>query len=393
MVLRSSYPKKNIIFLHPAVRSYREPLFSLLSTKLNVKFLYTQRQAEGTYMSEETDRILKKTDVQYTQAREWRNFFLRGMSWDVIKLLFSNYDIYIFSSSLSVSFLFLAPLLKLRKKKIIIFDELWRYPKEVKKYYFIKPYVKFVIQKCTDAVITSGTKAKKYYVETYNYLRKKVYVAYNTSPDVNEAVNIKSLKRIQEKFDVQSCRFKLLYLGRIMPYKGLAVLIKAMQKLPQDFSLFIVGNDENAEYANYCKNLVIELKIKDRVHFLGGCSSNESAYYYMNCDFFILPTLFRLQDSVQMESWGYTINEAMSVGVPVVTTDAVGSAFDLVVDGVTGMVAKSGDYKELADKIKRLATHANLNQIKFDVIEHSKKICGYQRNFEVYLKCIVELEK
>jgi glycosyltransferase involved in cell wall biosynthesis len=59
---------------------------------------------------------------------------------------------------------------------------------------------------------------------------------------------------------------------------------------------------------------------------------------------------------VNCEMWGNTVNEAMSLEVPTVLTDAVGASADIIVDGVSGMQACQGDPISLAEKLNFLLT-------------------------------------
>ena len=127
-----------------------------------------------------------------------------------------------------------------------------------------------------------------------------------------------------------------------------------------------------------------ELKLDDIVHFLGGCLSNEAPYYYKNSDIFVLPTRFRLDANVQMESWGFTVNEAMALEIPVVTTTAVGSGFDLIVDGLTGGLAVAGDENSLSEKINFIIENNEDNKIGKEARKHLLKTCNYDDNLKAY---------
>ena len=60
--------------------------------------------------------------------------------------------------------------------------------------------------------------------------------------------------------------------------------------------------------------------------------------YYMS-DVFVLPS------KGPNETWGLAVNEAMACGKPVVTTNKVGCAVDLIKNGKNGIVITPGDYK------------------------------------------------
>ncbi len=49
----------------------------------------------------------------------------------------------------------------------------------------------------------------------------------------------------------------------------------------------------------------------------------------------MVPSIFH---RLEVESWGLVLNEAMSVRKPIVSTDMVGAAYDLIKDGVNGYI-------------------------------------------------------
>ncbi|MDN5102200.1 glycosyltransferase family 4 protein [Aliarcobacter butzleri] len=374
--------KNKIIYIHPAIRTYRVGIFERLSEKLNIRFFWSGVSKPGTHISEEINRILKSTHIDYTQAKELHSIPIDNFSLDLLKLPFQGYKVFIFSNITGVPYLLLTPLLKLMGKKIILFDELWRYPKEINKYKKIYPYVKFLIKYCLDGVVAAGSKAKEFYIDEFGFDKEKIVIAYNTTIDTKDYVNDENLNNsIKQKLQNTTSKKKLLYLGRIVKYKGLDVLIKAMANINTEYDLIVVGD---GEFKKECLILVNELNLNTRVHFLGSCLSNEAPYYYKNSDIFVLPTRFRLDANVQMESWGFTVNEAMALEVSVVTTTAVGSGFDLIIDGVTGGLAVAGDEKSLSEKINFIIENNNDNKIGEEARKHLLKTCNYDDNLKAY---------
>jgi glycosyltransferase involved in cell wall biosynthesis len=59
--------------------------------------------------------------------------------------------------------------------------------------------------------------------------------------------------------------------------------------------------------------------------------------------------------SLRSETWGLVVNEALHHGIPCVVSDAVGCAPDLIEEGQTGAIAKSGSPESLAAAIVRMA--------------------------------------
>jgi glycosyltransferase involved in cell wall biosynthesis len=84
----------------------------------------------------------------------------------------------------------------------------------------------------------------------------------------------------------------------------------------------------------------------DAVRFLGFRNQSELPALYDLCDVFALPSRF--------EPWGLVVNEAMNAGRPVIVSDRVGAAPDLVEDGVNGFIYPSGDVDALASLLRQV---------------------------------------
>lgn len=81
----------------------------------------------------------------------------------------------------------------------------------------------------------------------------------------------------------------------------------------------------------------------NRVRFLGFKNQSDLPRLYDLADVFVL--------SSQWEPWGLVVNEVMNAAKPVIVTDRVGAASDLVEDGRNGFVVPMGDISSLADRI------------------------------------------
>ena len=368
------------LYLHPNVRSYRKEIFELLSDQCNVDFYFTGLPREKSHISHEVSEIQKDLKAHYTQCKEFK-IPIKNLSWEVLSLIFSRkYDTFIFSGCLYFPFILLALPLKLRGKKVLIFDELWRYPHEVPKFKLFYLFIKFLVKYTTSGIITAGSKAREFYMSEFKLPSTKISIAYNTTIDNSSSRNYhKKTFKINHKDDNQ---IKLLYLGRVVEYKGLDVLLRSMNKAKSSFILYVVGD---GYYLDHCKKLARELEIEQKVHFIGACNSDQASHYYKSVDGFVLPTKFTLSKSVQTESWGFTINEAMSHGLPVLSTSAVGSAYDLISEGATGYIAKGGSVSDLAINLDKFIHAIARGQFdKGTIKNHLNSICNYQQNLSAY---------
>ncbi len=143
----------------------------------------------------------------------------------------------------------------------------------------------------------------------------------------------------------------LLFSGRITREKKLDVLIKALKVLKDkgiNFRCFVVGGGK----ISYYQQLAKDLGITDRINFLGPKYGEELKQYFSKAQLFVYPG-----------GIGLSLVQALSYGLPVITTDAFGlhgPEIELITPGVTGDLFREGDYEDLASKIeywlKRLVT-------------------------------------
>jgi glycosyltransferase involved in cell wall biosynthesis len=82
------------------------------------------------------------------------------------------------------------------------------------------------------------------------------------------------------------------------------------------------------------------------LYMLGFCNQTEMPGVYAAADVLILPS--------ERETWGLVANEALACGLPIILSDAVGSAPDLAADGLAGRVFPASDVVALAESIGQL---------------------------------------
>jgi glycosyltransferase involved in cell wall biosynthesis len=88
------------------------------------------------------------------------------------------------------------------------------------------------------------------------------------------------------------------------------------------------------------------------IYLLGFRNQTELPAYYDLCDVFVLPST--------QEPWGLVVNEVMNAGRPIVLSDGVGCAMDLVRSGENGFVYPARDIDALAAALERVTTDQEL---------------------------------
>jgi len=110
--------------------------------------------------------------------------------------------------------------------------------------------------------------------------------------------------------------FELLYVGSLIPEKGVESLVRAVPKLPADATLTVVGNGPEADSL---RRLASSLGITNRVTFTGRVPYDRVRECYATADAFVHPGIWP-------EPFGRTLLEAMETGLPVLVSDIGGPA-------------------------------------------------------------------
>ena len=143
----------------------------------------------------------------------------------------------------------------------------------------------------------------------------------------------------------------VLFVGCFRYYKGLDLLISAMQKV--NAKLLLIGDGPE------CRNLqhlVEQQQLNNKIEFLGELSDEAVNAYYKACDIFVLPSHLR------SEAFGLVQLEAMSCSKPVVSTElGTGTSF-VNVNQETGLTVQPNNVGALSSAINYLIQHPDKRQ-------------------------------
>lgn len=155
----------------------------------------------------------------------------------------------------------------------------------------------------------------------------------------------------------------VLCVGRVVPHKGIDVLIRTLRFLPSNTKLLIVGPIVDKQYLSYLKR-ISGRKYEKQVVITGAVKTKKLPLFYNLCHVFVQPSLHQDYLGRQHrfpELLGLTKLEAMACAKPVVVSNA-GALPEKVVEGKNGYVTKAGDEKELAESINALLCDVKLRK-------------------------------
>jgi glycosyltransferase involved in cell wall biosynthesis len=170
----------------------------------------------------------------------------------------------------------------------------------------------------------------------------------------------------------------VLCVARLVPEKGIDTLARAIAATGDErLVLRVAGQGPELErLLDLCSELGLRSSMK------GNLPADELAEQYVEADMFALLS--------RHEPWGVAVNEAAASGLPLVLSDRVGAARDLLVDGENGFVVPANDVDATAAALKRLADDAELRR---SMGKRSRELVhdwGYEPSVESFVAAVRE---
>lgn len=313
------------------------------------------------YYYNHANRYFKDKELDINKLNSWDIDLLSNYEWELIgnsnilnirKIIDENKYLIVngYNKILAWKLLLLAKLYG-RKIGLRLDSVLWNNKSVIKKIY------KFVLFRILNLLVDTfwiTGKVSKEYLTYFGIPDQKIKIlSYCIDNEwfinVSQQVDIQLLRNqldISKDDKVILCVSKLI--DRELPFDVIRALSLMKEK---KISLLIAGDGEDKIRI---QDLIIENKLESRVKLLGYVK-------YTN-----LPSIYAISDlfvhASRDEPWGVSVQEALACGKPVITSNFVGSSFDLINSGLNGFIYKYGDYEDLQKKIE-LALHLDKNII------------------------------
>ena len=168
-------------------------------------------------------------------------------------------------------------------------------------------------------------------------------VAYPGSDRLNPQISNEEL--MNRAFDDP---LRLLFLGNVIPRKGLHIVLKALERLPDDqWTLTVVGNPQARPfYARAVSRQIAQAGLAANVQFAGILPDQELSKCLKASHVLVMPSSY--------EGYGIAYAEAMGFGLPAIGTTA-GAAGEIITHGRDGFLISPGDTVALASYLTKLA--------------------------------------
>lgn len=148
-------------------------------------------------------------------------------------------------------------------------------------------------------------------------------------------------KQIRHKYNISDESVIFLFVGRLVAHKGVNDLIQVFKKIRNENAILVFVGDGPMRY-----DVEHATQMTQKIRYLGRLSGESLLEIYHAADILVLPS--------HIEPWGLVVNEAMAVGLPVIVSDRVGCADDLVEHGKTGFIFKAENLIELGQAVEKM---------------------------------------
>ena len=341
---------------------YRVRFYNEIGKVINLYVLYERHSAS------DRDKNWSSGD-----AKKYKSIFMHGISignessfgWEAIKQINKiKPDIIVISGYSSPAVILTILYCQLNRLKYIISMDGAILKDESRLKYLFK---KFIIGRAQAGLCTG--RLSKDYLRHYGIEQKNIYTYPFTSQndsDLEKAASMcgdkdyyrNKLGIIEKKTIISVGRFSY----NSGYGKGYDILIEAVKNINKEIGIYIVGEEPTSEF--------IQIKNQYRLnnlHFIGFKIKDELAEYYAAADVFVLLTRYDI--------WGLVINEAMSFGLPVITTDMCVAGMELIENGVNGYIVPSENAEAAYDAIVTLMGNDEVMRAMKD--NNLKKIKNY----------------
>lgn len=334
-----------VLFLTNIPTPYRVSFFNELGKRCELTVLY-----------ERTDARNRDKNWNDKKANYFKEIFLNGfalgdessLALSVLKHLNKKvYDVIIIGGYSTFTGMLAISYLKIMKIPYILNVD----GGVVKRDSVLKGTLKKTFIKGATAWLSTGNETNKYLLH-YGAEQEKIHkYAFSSvlEKDILSSILTESEKQvIKKKLNLSNDKV-VISVGQFIERKGFDVLLRSSVNIDENIQIYIIGGKPTREYLEIKEHLKL-----NNVHFLDFTNSKELKLYYLSADLFVLPT--------REDIWGLVINEAMSYGLPVITTESCVAGLELIEDNENGFIIPTESVLDLSNQINFLMSEEKLRE-------------------------------
>jgi glycosyltransferase involved in cell wall biosynthesis len=227
---------------------------------------------------------------------------------------------------------------RIKGKKVAYYSEpLFEVKGKLK--YAVKWLMLRILTLTCNAIFCIGRKAARSF-EAYGVNTPKFIIPYNINSkefiNINEAKKKEFIERYKPNGEIV-----VLSSGSLIERKGMDILISAFTQIKQDNTRLIIIGDgsQKAELQKLCG-------ADNRIVLAGFQKPDDIPYFFAIADIFAFASRY--------DGWAVVINEAIAANLPVISSDHVGAAIELITAPELGMVCKSDSIEEFKNAMQTM---------------------------------------
>lgn len=252
----------------------------------------------------------------------------------------------------------------------------------------------------------SGPRAwVSYYMNHIRYKNKPLYMLAASAYTANDVyaigayknkvfkwgyfTTVESVSKVKtpNRDDSTSKSISLMWCARFLNWKHPELPVKLAKKLKKDGYRFTIDMFGSGVEFEKTKRLIQDLQVEDVVYLRGNLPNKEILQQMQNHEIFLFT-------SDKNEGWGAVLNEAMSNGCAVVSSNKIGATPFLITDDCNGLIFESENIDSLYYQVKRLLDDSNLrNQLSRKAVRTMQDVWSPKNTAKQLLNLIDALQK
>ena len=226
--------------------------------------------------------------------------------------------------------------------------------------WFLKKLVKHCVVRpllrIATGVLVCGRNGQAFY-QKFGVPKEKInWFPYEPNFDEIRSLDSTFIERVREEYSLQPHRRRIVFSGRLIDWKRADMVIDAFTRIASErpeWDLIIIGDGplrENLEGR-------VPPHLRPRVRFTGFITQQTK-----------ISALYRMSDVLahpaNNEQWALVVQEAAAAGLALVVADTVGSAIELVRDGINGRRFRTDDLADLVHALRDVTSADRINEMK-----------------------------
>jgi glycosyltransferase involved in cell wall biosynthesis len=339
---------KRIVIVHAYLLHYHYPRLKALSEeckKLGIDFLNIEMtNLNQTYRSYYEERAKEFKNITLFQGQELDKLDQKQVWISLRRILDEQKPDVIFLYGYTMPCAFQLKFWA-EKKKIatVLISDSNEYDKKRR---WLFEFLKSLFVSRFDGAFVGGTDAGKY-IQTLGIPAQRITVGYDVVDNQSYADKAKELiqntEQVRTQWDLPTNYF--LFVGRLVGEKNLPRLLKAYDQYinlvksdGEPWDLVLCGGGPEEERLRHDMSMLSE-RAQKYIKIYGQIHHSDLVNFYACANCLILPSI--------SETWGLVVNEAMACSLPVLVSNKVGCAVDLVREGSNGWLFDPFEINEM----------------------------------------------